>query len=251
MHYMSQKKENSRMPHYQKRQENEYGQPIGFDIATPQAQVPQQDLNGSTVCLRQLTSSNLTQTRLEQLWQVIQTEVDHQCWTYLTYDAPQSLQQLQQFLNSQFNFANAVHYLIELNHHIVGWVAFLNIRPEHQAIEIGNVYFSHAMKRSTAATETIYLLLQEACSLGYRRVEWKCDELNAPSKQAALRYGFQFEGVFRQDRIYKQRNRNTAWFSILDEEWSVLKHAYMAWLHADNFDQEGKQKQRLKDLMVQ
>ena len=104
------------------------------------------------------------------------------------------------------------------------------------------------MKQSTAATEVIYLLLKTCFEQGFRRVEWKCDDLNQPSKRAALRLGFQYEGTFRQDRIAKGRNRNTAWFSMLDEEWMPLQKAYIAWLKADNFDKEGKQKKRLSDL---
>ena len=105
------------------------------------------------------------------------------------------------------------------------------------------------MKQSTASTEVIYLLLKACFEQGFRRVEWKCDDLNLPSKRAALRFGFQHEGTFRQDRIAKGRNRNTAWFSILDQEWPELEKAYLAWLKADNFDQNGQQKLRLCDFL--
>ena len=144
-----------------------------------------------------------------------------------------------------------MHYLIEVNHMIVGWIGLINERSAHRAIEVGNVYFSHQMKQSTASTEVIYLLLKTCFEQGFRRVEWKCDELNQPSKRAALRFGFQYEGTFRQDRIAKGRNRNTAWFSILDEEWSSLEMVYQQWLSPENFDMDGKQKKRLSDLTTQ
>ncbi|EEH68189.1 hypothetical protein HMPREF0023_2294 [Acinetobacter sp. ATCC 27244] len=104
------------------------------------------------------------------------------------------------------------------------------------------------MKKSKASTETIFLLLQQCFKHGFRRVEWKCDDCNAPSKAAALRFGFQFEGLFRQDRIVKGRNRNTAWFSIIDEEWPDLEKIYQQWLSPDNFDEQGFQKRRLTDF---
>ena len=118
-------------------------------------------------------------------------------------------------------------------------------------IEIGNIYFSHQMKQSVASTEVIYLLLNSCFEQGFRRVEWKCDDLNTPSKRAALRFGFQYEGTFRQDRIYKARNRNTAWFSMLDSEWPRVKAAYLAWLTIDNFDPAGQQKIKLAEFMQQ
>ena len=138
--------------------------------------------------------------------------------------------------------------MIEVDGEVQGWIALLNPRLGHAVIEIGNVYFSHKMKKSKAATEAIFLLLQQCFKHGFRRVEWKCDDANAPSKVAALRFGFQYEGLFRQDRIVKNRNRNTAWFSIIDEEWSDLEKTYQQSLSPENFDAQGFQKQRLSDF---
>jgi RimJ/RimL family protein N-acetyltransferase len=165
------------------------------------------------------------------------------------YAGFESAGELQTALENNFNFKNSIHYLVEVNHAIVGWVGLLNQRSADHVIEIGNVYFSHLMKQSTASTEVIYLLLKTCFEQGFRRVEWKCDDLNLPSKRAALRFGFQHEGIFRQDRIAKGRNRNTAWFSILDQEWPELERAYLAWLKADNFDGNGQQKMRLRDFL--
>ncbi len=160
----------------------------------------------------------------------------------MPYSGFETSDELRIALTNCFGFKGTTHYLIEVNHTIVGWVGLMNQRPTDHVIEIGNVYFSHQMKQSTASTEVIYLLLKACFEQGFRRVEWKCDELNQPSKRAALRFGFQYEGTFRQDRIAKGRNRNTAWFSILDEEWPSLATAYQHWLSAENFDTDGNRK---------
>ncbi|MDB5587826.1 MAG: family N-acetyltransferase [Devosia sp.] len=128
----------------------------------------------------------------------------------------------------------------------VGRQAWLRIFPEHASIEIGGVYWGPAMARSRLATEALYLFARHAFDdLGYRRFEWKCNNLNAPSKAAALRFGFQYEGLFRQDRIAKGENRDTAWYSIIDGEWPALRAEYERWLAPDNFDADGAQKSKL------
>ncbi|AOA59845.1 GNAT family N-acetyltransferase [Acinetobacter larvae] len=197
-----------------------------------------------------LPVSQLADQHLTELWACIAQEPDQRCWTYLPYTGFAHQAELQQALTQQFYLAGAQHYVVVTAEGAVGWIALLNLRPEHAVVEIGNVYFSPRLKHSIAATATLYVLLAHCFAQGYRRVEWKCDELNAPSKAAALRFGFQYEGTFRQDRITKGRNRNTAWFSMLDHEWSSLALAYQAWLAADNFDPQGQQKGRLQDFKV-
>ncbi|NHB57539.1 GNAT family N-acetyltransferase [Acinetobacter sp. 194] len=232
-------------------EKNRFGQEVGMRVAvTEERPFKTEDLRGRTVKLINIAQGQITASQIEQLWSTVCSEPNEQCWTYLPYDGFASKQDLADALKSQFGFAGSIHYLIEVDSNIVGWVALLNIRPNHRVLEIGNVYFSHSMKQSTAATETIYLLLKESIQQNFRRIEWKCDDFNQPSKQAALRFGFQHEGVFRQDRINKGRNRNTAWFSIVDQEWLQLNLAYEAWLNVDNFDQHGRQKIRLQDFMV-
>lgn len=206
-------------------------------------------LQGRTVKLQLLSTHSLSPIQHQQIWQVVQTEPSATCWTYLPYSGFEQPEALKTVLDRNFNFVDAVHFAIETTQGVVGWVGLLNIRPEHRVIEIGNVYFSHQMKRSTAATEVLYLLLKHCFAQGYRRVEWKCDDLNLPSKKAALRFGFQYEGTFRQDRIVKGRNRDTAWFSIIDAEWLKVQLAYEAWLADTNFDAEGQQKVGLVKLM--
>jgi RimJ/RimL family protein N-acetyltransferase len=116
-------------------------------------------------------------------------------------------------------------------------------------MEIGNIYWGPAIARTPAATEAHFLFMRYAfAELGYRRWEWKCNALNGPSRRAAERFGFTFEGVFRQHMIVKGRNRDTAWYSIIDSEWPALEEAYRGWLDPTNFDSEGRQKRRLEDF---
>jgi len=131
-----------------------------------------------------------------------------------------------------------------------GIASFMNIRPNHGVIEIGGITLAPALQRTRIATEAIYLMMHRAMAqLGYRRLEWKCDALNAPSRAAALRFGFTFDGVFEQAAVYKGRNRDAAWYSLLDKDWAGVNSALQAWLRADNFDENGHQRMRLGDLM--
>ena len=127
----------------------------------------------------------------------------------------------------------------------LGAGSYLRIDTANRVIEIGHLLFGSAMQRSTAATETIYLLIRTAFDLGYRRVEWKCNDLNERSKRAAIRFGFTYEGTFRQHMVIKGRNRDTAWFAITDSEWPAIRRAYESWLSPDNFDDQGHQRQKL------
>ncbi len=131
----------------------------------------------------------------------------------------------------------------------VGVASYLRITPSSGSIEVGHINFSPRLQRTVAATEAMYLMMTRVFDeLGYRRYEWKCDALNAPSRAAAVRLGFRFEGIFRQATVYKQRNRDTAWFSIIDSEWPALKAAFATWLDTANFDADGRQRLRLSEL---
>ena len=130
-----------------------------------------------------------------------------------------------------------------------GWQTFLRITPVHRCIEIGNIYWGPGIAGTRIATEAMYLFAVYALeTLGNRRYEWKCDALNAPSRRAALRFGFTYEGHFRRAVIIRGRNRDTAWFSIVGEEWPALKAAYEQWLAPENFDAQGRQRTRLSKL---
>ncbi|MEP5732096.1 MAG: GNAT family protein [Sulfitobacter sp.] len=129
-----------------------------------------------------------------------------------------------------------------------GVASFLRIKPESGSIEVGYISYSPALQQTRAATEAMYLMMKWAFEAGYRRYEWKCNALNAASRRAAQRLGFSYEGVFRQAAVVKGRNRDTAWFAVIDTEWPALKEAFEVWLSPGNFDASGKQQERLGDL---
>ncbi len=129
-----------------------------------------------------------------------------------------------------------------------GVASYLRITPEMGSIEVGHINFAPELQRTRAATEALFLMMDWAFEAGYRRFEWKCDALNIPSRRAAQRLGFSYEGIFRQAAIVKGRNRDTAWFACIDSEWPALREAFGAWLVPSNFDGDGKQIERLSDL---
>jgi len=130
-----------------------------------------------------------------------------------------------------------------------GYASYMRMDPANGVIEVGNILMTPSLQKTTAATEAMYLMARHIFEdLGYRRYEWKCNAANAPSRRAALRYGFKFEGIFRQHMIIKGRNRDTAWFSMLDYEWPARKAAFEAWLDPANFDAEGCQKRSLTEI---
>lgn len=129
-----------------------------------------------------------------------------------------------------------------------GIASYLRIAPEAGSIEVGNICIAPVMQRGIAVTEAMFLMMAWAFRAGYRRYEWKCNALNLPSRRAAQRLGFSFEGVFRNHMVVKGRNRDTAWFSVIDSEWPALSEAFSVWLSPGNFDPAGRQRERLSDL---
>ncbi|MEO5797411.1 MAG: GNAT family protein [Rhodoferax sp.] len=173
---------------------------------------------------------------------------DGRDWTYMPVGPFATLADYQAHATQAAVAPGFLHYaVIDLRTgRAVGTLALMRMDPANGVIEVGFVAFSPLLKRTPISTEAQFLLMQHAFdSLGYRRFEWKCDSLNAPSRVAARRLGFQFEGIFRQAVVYKARNRDTAWFSILDTEWPLLRSAFTQWLAADNFDAQGQQRQSL------
>ena len=129
----------------------------------------------------------------------------------------------------------------------IGVASYLRIQPENGVAEVGYITFSPALQRTVMATEAMYLMMKRVFDdLGYRRYEWKCDALNTPSQRAAKRLGFSYDGLFKQALVYKGRNRDTAWFSILDKDWPAIKAAFEAWLDPANFDKNGQQRKALR-----
>lgn len=210
---------------------------------TPDAAV----LHGSRVRLERLDPAR----HGDDLWQALQgAGADPHMWTYMGYGPFASPADFTQWLNSLSNSGDTVFYTVIANSsgQALGLLSYLNICPAHGSIEIGHVCFGHALQRSVQASETIYLLARHAFELGNRRLEWKCDNLNLRSKRAAERFGFSHEGLFRQHQVRKGRNRDTAWFSIIDSEWPAVQRAFERWLSAENFDAQGQQLQRLQAL---
>ena len=131
----------------------------------------------------------------------------------------------------------------------LGIASYFEADPPNGVIEIGGVHFPEPLKRTVAATEAMYLMLRTVFDLGYRRCEWRCDALNGPSRAAAERLGFSFEGIFRQHWVYNERNRDTAWYSMIDSEWAATRHPFEEWLDPDNFDEHGVQRTKLRGAM--
>jgi RimJ/RimL family protein N-acetyltransferase len=169
-------------------------------------------------------------------------------WTYLAIGPFRSLESYRDWMDSVHAVNDPLFFAILDRGKPVGVASYLRITPAAGSIEVGHVNFSPKLKRSSVATEAMYLMMETAFRLGYRRYEWKCDDLNAPSRAAARRLGFSYEGTFRQATVYKGRNRDTAWYSVIDAEWPALREAFETWLDPGNFDSAGQQRRRLSDL---
>jgi RimJ/RimL family protein N-acetyltransferase len=173
---------------------------------------------------------------------------DPRLWDYLPYGPFAGAEELRGWLAERATSLDPLFLTVvdTQTERPQGVVSYLRIEPEHGCIEIGHIWFGAPLQRTPAATETIYLLARHAFDdLGHRRLEWKCDAANARSRRAAERFGFTFEGVFRQHMIVKGRNRDTAWFALLDGEWPAVRAAYEAWLRPENFDADGRQRSPL------
>jgi RimJ/RimL family protein N-acetyltransferase len=176
---------------------------------------------------------------------------DGRDWTYLFSERPENAADFRAYLSKLEKSEDPLHFTIVDTEagKCVGTAALMRIEPTHGVIEVGSITFAPRLKKTRAATESMYLMMRRAFDeLGYRRYEWKCDSLNAPSRAAAARYGFTFEGIFRKAIVYKGRSRDTAWFSITADEWPRVRAAFEAWLDPVNFDNEGNQRRRLADL---
>jgi RimJ/RimL family protein N-acetyltransferase len=172
-----------------------------------------------------------------------------QIWTYLAYGPFVEAGAFGLWLKARAGITDPFSYVvIDKAGHACGIIALMAVRPEMRVIEIGNIVLSPALQRTALATEAQYLIARYVFeTLNYRRYEWKCDARNAASRRAALRLGFNFEGLSWQHMIVKGRNRDTAWYAMLDTEWPSQKLAFERWLAPENFDAEGRQKVRLSD----
>jgi RimJ/RimL family protein N-acetyltransferase len=168
-------------------------------------------------------------------------------WTYLGYGPFTDLAAFRAWLAgcAKSSDPHFVAIVDKASGRASGMASFLRIAPADGVIEIGHIWIAPAIQRTRQATEAIFLLMREAFDLGYRRLEWKCNALNAPSRRAALRFGFTFEGIFRQHMIVKGRNRDTAWFAMMDHEFPVIRAAFERWLATANFDAAGRERAKL------
>lgn len=184
------------------------------------------------------------------LFNAISEDRSGQNWDYLPYGPFSSHSAYHRWVKEISAGYDPLFYAVfdQKNHHRCGVAALLRINPRAGSIEVGHINFAPSLQRTPAATEAIFLLMQSVFEAGYRRFEWKCDTLNLSSRRAAQRFGFSYEGVFRQALVVKGRNRDTAWFAAIDKEWPALKEAYLAWLSPKNFDAQGRQVERLGDL---
>lgn len=171
-------------------------------------------------------------------------------WNFLPYGPFASFEQYREWLGGMEVSADPLFFTVvdPASGAPTGLASYLRIEPRHGCIEIGHLAFSPLLQRTIAATEALYLMIDLAFTLGYRRCEWKCNALNAASRAAALRLGFRFEGIFHQHQVIKGRNRDTAWFAIVDTQWPALRAAFERWLAPGNFDAQGRQRQRLAEL---
>jgi RimJ/RimL family protein N-acetyltransferase len=223
-----------------------YGQPIGPPVeGWSERQAPRRiDLTGRYCRVMPVD----VERDAAPLFDGYMLAADGRDWTYLAHERPASLTSFREYLAKNAASADPLHYAIidRASERAVGTAALMRIEPAHGVIEVGYITFTPQLKRTRASSEAMYLLMRYVFDeLGYRRYEWKCDSLNAPSRAAAKRYGFEFEGVFRQAVVYKGRSRDTAWFSIIDKDWPRIRTAFETWLSPENFDAAGRQRRAL------
>lgn len=233
-------------------QMNEYQQPVGEPMEnwTPRQRPGPVTLKGRFCRLEPLDSAG----HFADLYEAYGKAGDGRDWTYMFTGPFADEQQFHGHLNAAATSSDAVYYaVIDLSSgRAVGTLALMRIEPAHGVIEVGQVAFSPDLKRTPVSTEAHFLLMTYAFEqLGYRRYEWKCDSLNAPSRRAAERLGFTYEGLFRQAIVYKGRTRDTTWFSIIDADWPAVRAGFERWLDPANFDSQGQQKKSLAALRDQ
>jgi len=228
---------------------NQLGQPIGFPVPgwTARPHPPRRVMTGRFCRLEPFDAVR----HAEPLYDALQRDADGHNWTYLpvgpfkTFDAFRAWAEPASVGDDPIFFA----VIDAATGRAVGYASYLRIDPKGGVIEVGHINYTPLLQRRPAATEAMFLMMRRVFDeLGYRRYEWKCNALNAPSRAAAARLGFTYEGTFRQAAVVKGYNRDTAWFSMLDHEWPALKTAFERWLAPANFDADGTQRESLSAL---
>ena len=218
--------------------------PLHWKPVAPPAPVT---LQGRTVTLDPLKAGRHT----EALWEAVRGH--DELWAWLADGPYPDESRLRQSLVQKESGSAALFFALipKSSASAAGYASYMRIDQANGVVEVGNILMTPALQRTTAATEAMYLMARHVFEdLGYRRYEWKCNALNEPSRRAALRYGFTFEGIFRQHMIVKSQNRDTAWFSLLDHEWPARKRAFEAWLNPANFDANGRQLKALSEFQA-
>lgn len=229
---------------------NQYDQPIGpaLDGWTTRPLPPRTPMVGRLCTVEPVDVGR----HAADLHRAYSSAADGRDWTYLSVGPFATEADYVEYLSAAAASADPFHHAV-IDHRTgkaIATLALMRMDPPNGVIEVGHVTYSPLIQRTVMGTEAQFLLMRRAFDeLGYRRYEWKCDAFNAPSRRAALRYGFQFEGIFRQAVVTRGRSRDTAWFSIIDSEWQVLRPAYERWLAPANFDEQGRQRATLSSLI--
>jgi RimJ/RimL family protein N-acetyltransferase len=228
---------------------NEFDQPVGPEVAdwSARQRPPRTPIAGRFCRVEPLDSRR----HADDLYDAYAQAPDQRDWTYLSAGPFADRAAYRAWAQQAAASQDVVHYAVvdQASGKAVGTFALMRIDPANGVIEVGSVTFSPLLKRTPVSTEAQYLLMKRVFEeLGYRRYEWKCDSLNAPSRATAQRLGFTFEGIFRQAVVYKGRSRDTAWFSIIDGEWPARRAAFERWLSPANFDAAGRQRRGLAEL---
>ena len=227
---------------------NHLGQPIGFPVDgwTPRRKPPATSMTGRYCRVEPLDAER----HASELWDAYSADAEGRLWTYLPWGPYAGFGDYLAATKAGLMRENYLTYaVIDAEGKPVGVASYLNINLTAGSIEVGGIAYAPALQRSPAGSEAMFLMMRRVFDeLGYRRYEWKCNALNAPSRAAALRYGFRFEGIFRQADVVKGHNRDTAWLSITGSEWPAIKTAFTRWLDPANFDADGRQRVRLSEL---
>ena len=229
---------------------NQLGQPIGF--AVPDWQ-PCEHPRGACMQGRLCRLVPVDpESHAGELYAAFAADREGRNWTYLPYGPFADEALFADWLQSTCLGDDPCFFTVidAADGRAVGLASYLRIEAASGVIEVGHIHFSPRMQAAPISTEAMYLMMRQVFEVwGYRRYEWKCDALNQPSRAAAERLGFAFEGIFRQATMYKGRNRDTAWYAMIDSEWPAAKAAFESWLNAGNFDRDGRQKTSLSKTM--
>lgn len=224
---------------------NTHGQPIGRDLAgwSPPDYPVHDVIEGSQVNLLPLDWDEHGPRLLAEL-----DRAPDSIWTYMSFGPFGDTNELETAIRGLDDYPKTIPYAMVVDGQALGFACYLRIKPRDGVIEVGSIVLSPNLQKTTEATEALYLMIRHTFDIGYRRCEWKCDDLNAPSRAAADRLGFTYEGTFKQATHYKGRNRDTAWYAIIDQDWPTIDMAFREWLDPDNFDNKGTQRRTLRQM---